>query len=110
MGIEKAAKFPVISPGVSEFPTIINTPDNIPSNETELSYDAVNILRTDFNTIDKSNIDLLVICIYKLNSSDNNFLTTYPYLEYLLYKYPSDFKKKSLQNTETMAIYCLGLL
>ena len=78
---------------------IINTPDNIPSNETELSYDAVNILRTDFNTIDKSNIDLLVICIYKLNSSGNNFLTTYPYLEYLLYKYPSDFKKKSLQNT-----------
>ena len=46
---------------------IINTPDNIPSNETELSYDAVNILRTDFTTIDKSNIDLLVICIYKLN-------------------------------------------
>ena len=38
MGIEKAAKFPVISPGVSEFPTIINTPDNakiIDSNVTE---------------------------------------------------------------------------
>ena len=62
-----------------------------------ISYPIKNILNNEFNKI-HDNIKNIVVCIYRTNTSINNYFTNYPYLEYLLFKYSSEEKQKHLRN------------
>ena len=67
------------------------TADNPP----KIYYPIEELIQTDFNKIKNSSIHKIVLCIYRINTNTNNYTTIYPYLEYLLYKYPHSHKKNS---------------
>ena len=88
-----------INKKVSQKMIIINSPTQKPYTKKYNFKYGEDILNTDFKTIQTDDIEKLVVCIYRINTIENNYLTSNSYLEYLLYKYPPSIKKKSLKNT-----------
>jgi hypothetical protein len=67
------------------------------NSKMSVHYPITNIVETDFKKIPDT-IENIITCIYRINTTKNNYATSLPYLEYLLYKYPSE-KKHSIENT-----------
>jgi len=85
--------------GIGKKMIIIKAPLIKPNTYPKINRYGNDILNSDFSKIYADNIELLVICIYRINTIKNNYSTSHPYLEYLLYKYPSTVEKQSLKNT-----------
>ena len=64
------------------------------NSKIKIHYPINNILEEDFKKIPET-IENIVVCVYRINTSKNNYATSFPYLEYLLYKYPPSSKNIS---------------
>jgi hypothetical protein len=58
------------------------------------SYNIENALQTDFVLIENKKPIKVFICVYRISNCNNNN-TSWPFLEYLLYKYPTNVKKSN---------------
>jgi len=77
---------------------IIQEPLNkITNKNSTVSYPIANILNTSFKNINDT-VKNIAVCIYRINTNKNNYFTNYPYLEYLLFKYPPNEKQRDSKN------------
>jgi hypothetical protein len=60
----------------------------------DVNYNIEDYIDTDLNNI-SDNVTHIVFCVYRISYDQNYKNTKYPYLQYLLYKYPKDNDKIS---------------
>jgi len=65
------------------------------SQDTYFKYNLHKCLKTNFHEIDIQENDHINFCCFRITESTKYVQVLYPYLEYLLYKYPDNKKKES---------------